>query len=123
MKHLIVVTAMAVALCACAKKADKISATYVSPLQYNSLTCAQIAEESARVAARASSVSGAQNKQAKNDAIATGVGVVVFWPALLFLSPGKDQSAEVGRLKGEMEALEQAAIAKNCGIQFRAAPA
>jgi hypothetical protein len=51
-----------------------------------------------------------------------GVGLVVFWPALLFI-PGKDQSAEVSRLKGEMEALEQAAIAKNCGIQFKPAPA
>ena len=123
MKHLLLAAACVVALSGCAKNADKISSTYVSPLQYQSLTCDQIAEESARVASRAASVSGAQNKQAKNDAIATGVGVVVFWPALLFLSPGKDQSAEVGRLKGDMEALEQAAIAKNCSIQFRAAPA
>lgn len=123
MKNILLAAACAVALIGCAKKAENISSTYVSPLQYQNLTCNQIAEESARVASRAASVSGSQNKQAKNDAIATGVGVVVFWPALLFLSPGKDQSAEVGRLKGEMEALEQASIAKNCGIQFKAAPA
>lgn len=30
-------------------------------------------------------------------------------------------SAELARLKGEMEAIEQASIRKNCGVQFRRA--
>ena len=56
-----------------------------SPIQYQSYSCAQLREEAARVSARAAEASGAQNQKANNDAIATGVGAVLFWPALFFI--------------------------------------
>lgn len=107
------------ALAGCAKNASKIDAAYVSPLQYSSMDCQQIAEESARVASHAAQVTGQQNKQATNDAVAMGVGLVVFWPALFFIGGKNDKSGEVARLKGEMDALEQASIQKGCGLQFK----
>ena len=66
---------------------------------------------------------GAQDKQRTNDAIATTVGVVVFWPALFFIGGDKQTAAELARLKDEMDAIEQTSIRKNCGIQFQRAPA
>ena len=42
-----------------------------------------------------------------------GIGLVLFWPALFFIS-GDDRAEELARLKGEAEASEQAAIQKNC---------
>jgi len=66
---------------------------------------------------------GAQDKQRTNDAIATTVGVVVFWPALFFIGGDKQTAAELARLKDEMDAIEQTSICKNCGIQFQRAPA
>lgn len=122
MNHVMLAAALAVALGACARNAATIDAAYVSPLQYNSLTCEQIAEESTRVASHAAQVTGQQNKAATGDAVAMGVGLVVFWPALFFIGGKGDKSGELARLKGEMEALEQASIAKNCGIQFKATP-
>ena len=65
---------------------------------------------------------GAQDKQRTNDAIATTVGVVVFWPGP-FIGGDKQTAAELARLKGEMDAIEQTSIRKNCGIQFQRAPA
>ncbi|WP_200241917.1 hypothetical protein [Lamprobacter modestohalophilus] len=44
-----------------------------------------------------------------------GVGLVLFWPALFFLAGG-DKKDELARLKGEYDALEQAAIQKDCMI-------
>ncbi len=44
-----------------------------------------------------------------------GVGLVIFLPALFFLI-GDDKKEEIARLKGEFDALEQAAIQKNCSI-------
>jgi uncharacterized protein YceK len=73
-----------VLLSGCATKSNDISAAYVSPIQYQSYTCAQLQEEAARVSARAAVASGAQDQKATNDAVATGVGVVLFWPALFF---------------------------------------
>ena len=62
-----------------------------------------------------SEVSGIQDKTASNDSVAMGVGLVLFWPALFFID-SSDQKVEVARLKGEFDALEQAAIQKKCDV-------
>jgi hypothetical protein len=49
-------------------------------------------------------------------------GVIVFWPALFFIGGDKQNAAELARLKGEMDAVEQASIRKKCGIQFQTTP-
>ena len=97
----------------CATSPEKISATYVSPLQYQSYSCTQLKEESLRVSSRVMEVTGQQKKEATKDAVAMGVGLVLFWPALFFLI-GDDKKEELGRLKGEYEALDKASIAKDC---------
>ena len=67
-----------------------------------------------RVGRKVQEVAGAQSKEATGDAVAVTVGLVVFWPALFFLMGGSDKGEELARLKGESEALEQAAIQKHC---------
>lgn len=112
---------VALALCAglvsaCATNPDKISAQYVSPLAYQGYTCDQIRTELVRVGTRVSEVTGQQRKQANNDALAMGVGLVIFWPALFFLAGGSDKKEELGRLKGEYDALQVSANEKSCGF-------
>jgi len=99
----------------CAKRSDQVSAAYVSPLQYASYDCNQLTEEATRLSSRVAQASGAQDDAADRDAVATGVGVVLFWPALFFLAAG-DNEAELSRLKGEFEAVEREAVKKKCGI-------
>lgn len=82
-------------------------------MQYASFTCEQIQQEMIRVSNKVKEVSGVQQSKATSDAWATGIGLIIFWPALLFLIGG-DKREELARLKGEYEALEQAAIQKNC---------
>jgi hypothetical protein len=54
----------------------------------------------------------------------TGAAIVLFWPAAFFVKGDGQNAAELARLKGEFEAIEQASIQKNCGIRFqRPAPA
>lgn len=105
----------------CAEKSENISATYVSPITYQSFSCRQIGEEAQRVSSRAAELTGVQDKNAENDAVATGVALVLFWPAAFFISGDKETTAELARLKGELEALEQASIQKNCSINFEKA--
>ena len=120
----LVVVAVASALAACASKSENIAAAYVSPMQYSNYNCAQLSAEASRISARAVQVTGAQDSKATGDTVAMTVGMVVFWPALFFLKGDGTTAAEVARLKGEMEAIEQASIQKKCGIQFkRAEPA
>ncbi len=106
---------------ACASSSKDIAATYVSPIQYSSYSCRQIGEEASRLSSRAAVAAGVQDEKRTGDAIATTAAIVVFWPAAFFIGGDNAQTAELARLKGEMEALEQASIQKNCGIQFRRA--
>lgn len=102
-------------LAGCATPPDKVSASYVSPVQYSDYSCTQIKGELRRVRRQLVQVTGAQQKEADKDAVAMGVGLVIFWPALFFLA-GDDQKEELARLKGEYEALQQAAIQPECTL-------
>ena len=107
----------ALSLAGCATSPDKISASYVSPLQYQGYDCGKIRGELVRIGHRVDEVTGHQRKQASNDALAMGVGLVLFWPALFFLAGGNDKKEELGRLKGEYDALQQAAVTKRCDLE------
>jgi hypothetical protein len=109
---------IALAVGGCASRADNIAAAYVSPTGYMTYSCPQLREEAARISARALQVTGVQNDKATSDAVATTVGVVLFWPALFLIKGDTTTAAELSRLKGEMEAIEQANIKLNCGIRF-----
>jgi hypothetical protein len=63
----------------------------------------------------ASAIAVRQQKYADNDPVVMGVGLVLLWPALFFLA-GDDQKQELASLKGEYEALHQAAIRQDCGF-------
>jgi hypothetical protein len=115
---------LAATLGACASASSDIAAQYVSPLQYQQYSCTQLAEEARTISSRAAQVAGVQDQKRTNDAIATTVGVVVFWPALFMVKGDGTTANELGRLKGEMEAIERVSIQKKCGIKFeRPAPA
>lgn len=118
---LAVLGSAALVLAGCAQKAEQVTATYASPLAYQSYSCGQVAQEASRVSARVGELSGVQNKKASDDAVATGVALVVFWPAAFFIKGDKQTAAELGRLKGELEALEKVSVQKNCGIVFQRA--
>jgi hypothetical protein len=117
MKPILALLALAT-LAGCASKSSEITPTYVSPFMYQSLTCAQLAQEAQGISARAAQVSGAQDQKRTNDQIATGVAIVVFWPAAFLVGGDGQTAAELAQLKGQMVAIEQASIAKNCGIKF-----
>jgi hypothetical protein len=113
-----------VLLSACASSSAEIRPSYVSPLQYQNLSCQQLGAEAERVSRRASEVAGVQDSNKTSDAWVTGAAIVLFWPAAFFVKGDGQTAAELARLKGEFEAIEQASIQKNCGLRFqRPAPA
>ncbi|HWU16477.1 MAG TPA: hypothetical protein VN155_02235 [Devosia sp.] len=109
------VTAM---LAACATPPKDIAPTYVSTGLYQNLSCAQLRAEAEGVSARVAQAYGVQEKNRSQDAAMTGVGIVLFWPALFFMKGDGAAAADVARMKGEMQAIEQVNRVKNCGITF-----
>lgn len=102
-------------LSACSTSSKNVAAQYISPLQYQHYDCDQIRMEMSRISRRVNEVGGIQDSSSTKDAVALGVGLVIFWPALFFMI-GKDKQEELSRLKGEYEAVEVAAIEKKCNV-------
>lgn len=116
------VVVLALAMAGCASRASDIPAAYVSSVGYEGLSCERLREEATVVSSRAAAATGAQNQRAANDAVATGVSLILFWPAAFLVRGDGAQAAEVARLKGEMDAIEQASRRNECGIVFDRGP-
>lgn len=110
--------AATIILSACADKSAEIAPAYVSPNNFAPLDCAQLRGEAAAVSARANQAMAAQDRKADNDAAATAIGAILFWPALFMIKGDGASAAEVARLKGEMQAIEAVNRSRNCGISF-----
>ncbi len=110
----------AVVLAGCATPPKDIAPAYVSTGLYQNLNCTQLRSEAEGVSARVAAAYGKQDSNRGSDAAMTTVGLVLFWPALFFMKGDGADAAEVARLKGEMQAIEQVNRVKNCGIQFAA---
>lgn len=93
----------------------------MSPVQYASYSCSQLSQEAQAVSSRAAAASGQQDAQRSRDTAATAAAVIIFWPAAFFVGGDNATTAELARLKGQMEAIESASIQKRCGISFRRA--
>ena len=102
------------ALSGCATSSKDVVTSYISPLQYQSFDCDQLAAENQRLQGRVNQLAGRLDEAASNDKTIGVVGAILFWPALFALGGTKGQEAEYARLKGEAEAIQQAAILKKC---------
>lgn len=114
LRVLVSLTLIASFISGCAARPEHISPAYVSPIPYSNCDCDQLRTEIMRVNAKVVEVTGVQERTANKDAVAMGVGLVVFWPALFFLATGDNRKEELARLKGEYDCLEGLAVQKQC---------
>jgi len=114
-KLIIAVAAICGLLSACATASADIAPAYVSPMQYSNMSCEQMAAEVNRVQLRAAELSGKQDRERTKDQAALGVGLILFAPAALFMIGG-DHKGEIATLKGQHNALRDAAAQKNCAM-------
>ena len=111
-KNIVIISAM-VLISACSTSSHNISATYVSPLQYQAYDCDQITVETHRINDRVNQLGARLDQAATNDIIIVGVGVV-FWPILFAIGGTNIQEFEYAHQKGAYNAVENAAISKEC---------
>jgi hypothetical protein len=103
----------------CASRSEDVSASYVSGQTYQGYSCKELGQEAQRVSSAAVGAAGAQDSQRTQDAVATTAAIIIFWPAAFFVSGDNAKTAELARLKGHMQAIEEASIQKKCGISFQ----
>lgn len=103
----------------CATSAENVQAAYISPVAYDKFTCKQIADEVRRVSEEVAVLTGQQDRKASNDAVATGVALVLFWPAAFLIDGDDNTTSELARMKGKFESLKDASEKKSCKIEFK----
>ncbi len=102
----------------CASKSSDIPATYVSPNEYASYSCETLELELRDISRRVATITGQVDEEASADSWQMGIGLVLFWPALLFLEGGDGNlQAEYALLKGKYEAANTQYKRRNCGNQ------
>ncbi len=105
------VCAGATLLVGCAMKPESVKPSYISDIGYQNWTCEQLSCEQIRVAEALSATCDAQRHARTSDTW----GVILIGVPTASLS-GANQASEIGRLKGELAAIQRAAALKDCHI-------
>lgn len=101
-------------LSACATRSQDVRPEPADPADFAAWACERIDDELDRVQQRAADVAYAVDERVGNNILALGMGLTVFWPAILALRPDGLEAAELARLKGRYEALRVAAHRQDC---------
>jgi hypothetical protein len=99
---------------ACASRPENVVASHVSSSRYAERTCKSLARELDEVQDALRAQSAKLNDKATQDAVVTGVGVILFWPVLFALGNNAGLEGDVARLKGEEQALRKQLREQEC---------
>jgi len=116
----VVVGAVALALAGCASRSTEVVAKPTDPATYAGWDCERLFDELDAVQQRAADVAYAVDARAGNNMIALGIGVAVFWPALLAMRPDGPEAVQLAELKGRFEALQANVRSRGCGAPAEA---
>ncbi len=101
-------------LAGCATRAVDVAPAPADPAEFVAWDCARIDDELDAVQQRAADTAYAVDERVGNNIVALGMGVMVFWPALLAMRADGPEAADLARLKGRFEALQAAARQRQC---------
>ncbi len=99
---------------ACALRAVDVRPSPANPADFATWGCDRIHDEQDAVQQRAADLAYTVDERAGNNILALGVGVTVFWPALLAMRPVGLEAEELSRLMGRFEALVAAERRQAC---------
>jgi hypothetical protein len=111
---LAVVLPALLAFSGCATRAVNVAPLPANPADFAAWSCDRIDDELDTVQQRAADVAYAVDERAGNNILALGVGVTIFWPAMLAMRPDGPEAQDLARLKGRYEALRTASANKSC---------
>jgi hypothetical protein len=116
-KHVVVaITAAALLLPGCASRPENVAASHVASSRYMDRTCKSLVRELDEVQDTLRVQSAKLNEKATQDAVVTGVGVILFWPVLFALGNNAGLEGDVARLKGEEQAIRKQMREADCEV-------
>jgi hypothetical protein len=113
---------LALAACAsllaggCATRSGDVRPMQTNPADFAGWDCERLDVETLRVQRRAAEVAYAVDERASSNIVALGVGLTVFWPALLTMRQPGVEAEELARLKGRFDVLQAVAVGRQCPV-------
>lgn len=117
------IAVLGLALAGCATRSANVPPKPGDPAEFAGWSCERLDDETDAVQQRAAEVAYDVDERVANNVVALGVGVMIFWPAMLAMRPDGLEADELGRLKGRFEALRTASARQRCPPAERALPA
>lgn len=114
LKSLALALTVPLTLGACVSQPEKIQSSYISPSTYAGRNCNQLMSERNEIVGRVNMLTAQQKKAANNDAVATGVALLLFWPAAFALAASNDSSTALSSAKGHYDAVTQQMRTQGC---------
>lgn len=105
---------MGALLCGCATRSVDVKPLPANAADFAAWSCEHIDDELDAVQQRAAEVAYAVDERVGNNIVALGVGVGIFWPAMLAMRPDGLEAEDLARLKGRYEALRTASKLQSC---------
>lgn len=98
----------------CATRSADVRSLRPNPADFAGWDCERLDAEALRVQRRAAEVAYAVDERAGHNIVALGVGLTVFWPALLTMRQPGVEAEELARLKGRFDTLQAVAVGRGC---------
>jgi hypothetical protein len=98
----------------CATRSQDVPPQSTNPADFAGWDCDRLDAEALRVQRRAAEVAYSVDERGGHNIIALGVGLTVFWPALLTMRQPGVEAQELGRLKGRFDILQAVAVGRQC---------
>ena len=115
--------AMSFAMTGCASTAYDVPAKAVPMTAYKQYECHDLKSEHQRVSQKADALAAQIDQGLLAERLKMGVGVVLFWPALLLIDNQTQHHHQLASLKGERKTLSESLKARNCSSGSPAGPA
>jgi hypothetical protein len=113
--------AILIILASCGPSQAELRSTYVPPFPYLELDCPQLAREARAVSSRSDKLAGL----AQSNPILKGNennSTTILWPKAFSLVGNNSIADQLALMRGQMIAIEEASIRRQCSIQFQRAP-
>ena len=106
-KTIAITASLLLAACSGAKNSSEVVSSYVPSSTYQHLSCNQLMQEAEILRARTPELARAVDAHRdKQDGVEL-VTWILFWPAAFALDDGSEMSHELGRVRGQLEAIQQ----------------
>lgn len=109
MNKTLIIAACAIAVSACAKNPEDVVAADLGPNAFLNFSCSNLAKQELTVKQNIENLSAAQRSARSNDTL----GVILIGVPVSSMS-GNDQEAQLSVAKGQLQAISQAKVQKNC---------